>query len=654
MLCGAFAMAVACTVFATPYPRATTPEAVDLGVAENIASANQVSVTVALKLRNTEQLNALVQAVYSPGNAQYHHFLTTPEFAARFGPTAATIAQVTKHFEAAGLTVSQTATAQLRVTGSAAAVQREFGTELHAYEVPATADAPAYRYHSPLAGARFSSEIAGAVDSVLGLDTRPRFRPRALHSNPAHAQRFAAVAARNAAAAKTGSTAPATTDPPGDWTVVDFAEYYDVNPLYKSGLDGHKQTIGIMTFASFRQSDVFAYWNALGLNVSGSRVKEVLVDGGSGPPSDNAGSDETTLDVEQSGGLAPGAQILVYEAPNTNQGFVDVFAAAIDKNAADTLSMSWGDWEYQDTFSVTDPNRGRTTTALRAINNLLIQAALQGQTVFTSSDDDGAYVANDVNFFPVPQFSKVLSVDDPATQPYITATGGTTLPGPQVYQLTATNQLITINIATEQAWGYDYLIPLCNALGLDPVSCGIFPGGSGGGVSVEWPLPWYQFGIAGTARSAPGQVLTDNSQNPPQVIAKLPANYRGRNVPDISVNSDPDTGYLLYYTSDTGFVPFISDFWGGTSFAAPQFNGVTALINQSLGHRVGFLNYALYNLVRFNAAYGGRNPPLRDIVHGDNWFYQGRPGYDPATGVGVPNFANLLQALRNPFFFFLL
>ena len=66
------------------------------------------------------------------------------------------------------------------------------------------------------------------------------------------------------------------------------------------------------------------------------------IDGGAGAPSDACGSDETTLDVEQSGGLAPGAKIIVYEAPNTNQGFADAFAAAIDTNRADTVSTQLG------------------------------------------------------------------------------------------------------------------------------------------------------------------------------------------------------------------------------------------------------------------------------------------------------------------------
>jgi subtilase family serine protease len=86
--------------------------------------------------------------------------------------------------------------------------------------------------------------------------------------------------------------------------------------------------------------------------------------------------------------------------------------------------------------------------------------------------------------------------------------------------------------------------------------------------------------------------------------------------------------------------------WGGTSFAAPQFNGVTALFNQAVGHRVGLLNFALYDLARFGVAYRGFQAPLRDIAAGDNWHYNAHGGYDQATGLGIPDVWNLLRALR--------
>lgn len=642
LIIAALGAALAGSAIAMPYPTQATPNAIDLGDADSGAGA--ISVTVALKLRNEDQMQSLLQSIYTPGSAQYGKFITPQQFAAQFGPSAQTIAHVTQRLQAAGLQVARSSTTQLTVTGRPAAMAAAFGVQMHNFEVPAAGRNGAYRFRAPTNAPQLPADVADSVQGVFGLDTRPRFRP--------HLRRSGAMHPAGAGLQARAASAPATTNPPGDWTVVDFGQYYNVDPLYQHGITGRSRSIGIITLAAFTTSDAFAYWNAVGLKVSPNRIRTVLVDGGSGAPSDDSGSDETTLDVQQSGGIAPGSNVIVYEAPNTDQGFLDAFARAIDSNVVDTLSTSWGGWEYFDAVpnsvsppQVTDPTNGRTTTELKALNDILIQAALQGQSAFAASGDAGSYDANDsASAFPLPDFSAVLSVDDPAAQPFITAAGGTTLPGPQSFGL-PDGTSTTINIANERAWSWDYLNGLCSTLGFDPVSCGIFPVGGGGGVSSYFALPSYQSGIAGIATTARGQTLIDYTGRRPQVVVRLPAGFRGRNVPDLSVNSDPDTGYLLYYTSDqTGFA--IDEFAGGTSFAAPQLNGVTALLDQALGHRVGLLNFALYHLVRTNRAYSGRNAPLRDIVHGNNEFYNATLGYDQATGVGVPNVANLLQALQ--------
>jgi subtilase family serine protease len=626
---------------AAPYPSAATPAAIDRGAISDITAT--ASLTVALKLSNEDQIPALIEAIYTPGGPEYGKFISPQEFSSRFGPSASSIAQVTRHLEAAGFTVSRSATAQLTVTGSSLALAAEFGVELHDFEVPATAGSAGYHFRAPTSEVRLSPEIAEAVRGVFGFDTRPRFRPHLQHPNPARPSQNGLQPG--------WSQAPQTADPPGDWTVVDFDQYYDVVPLYQHGITGKNRSLGIVTLASFHESDAFAYWHSIGLNLSHDKIHTINVDGGAGPPSDAAGSDETTLDVEQSGGVAPDAQVFVYVAPNTDQGFLDALAKAVDSNVVDTLSTSWGDWEWLDAvenpFSPPDVTYdGHHTSELLSINDTLTQAALQGQSAFDAAGDDGSYDANDsASIFPLPQYSLILAVDDPAAQPYMTAVGGTTLAGPQVFDLPH-NKTLTINIPAERAWSWDYLNPLCAALHQDPATtCGTFPVGGGGGVSSFFALPFYQDGVGGITTTAHGQQLIDYTGKHPKVLATLPSGFHGRNVPDISVNADPDTGYILYYTSDqTGFG--ISDFNGGTSFAAPQLNGVTALLDQGLGHRVGLLNVALYQLLRSGNPYSGHNAPLRDIVQGNNEYYKATPGYDQASGVGVPDVAHLLGALQ--------
>ncbi|MGA2552911.1 MAG: S53 family serine peptidase, partial [Burkholderiaceae bacterium] len=596
----------------------TRAQAVDLGSASAIEGAVPVTITVALKLRNPDAMQALLESIYTRGSAQYHQFLSTDQFKTQFGPSAETIAEVSRHFRAAGFQVAQTSTAHLSVTGGLAALEKEFGVSLHAYEMPAIAGNPGYRFHAPVGKPQISNAISDAVQAVVGLDTRPHALPQVMKSP---------LLSSHKSAAKPASTGSDLSDLFGILTVRDFAKYYDVDPLYDHGLNGAGKTIGIVTFASFTPSDAFAYWNAVGLTVSPNRITEIQIDGGAGAPSDAAGSVETTLDVEQSGGLAPGARIRVYEAPNTNQGTVDAYAAVIDANRADTISSSWISWDYEDQLdtpsggAATNPNTGKPSTVFLTLNDLFAQAALQGQSLYIATGDWGAFISDiyyDVPSWPPPPESIVLSVGDPAVQQWATAMGGTTLAGSITLAVSATQNL-TINIPKEQAWGWDYLIPFCADIGYNPLSCGIFSTGSTGGISPFMPLPFYQRGITGILDTAPGQRLLDYSQTPPAPVVTLPAKFRGRNVPDLSLNSDPETGYVIYYTSSaTGFGLF--DFYGGTSFAAPQINGVTAVFDEAYG-RVGLLNFALYDLVRRGVAYGGPNAPLRDISAGDNWHF---------------------------------
>jgi kumamolisin len=645
LVAGAAALAAAGALSAAPYPHgAEALAATDLGDASSLEGSTPITVTVTLNLSNRAELDELIESMYTSGAPQYHQFLSTEQFQQRFAPSAATVNEVTREFASQGLTVTRAATAQLHVTGTAAQLERAFAVQLHSYEVPASGESPAYRYHAPLSQPHLSSSISGQVSAVLGLDNRPRLRPH-LHRAVQNPQRAVSSARQNSEVN--------TPDPPGQWTVLDYADYYDVKPLYQRGLTGNGHTLAIITLASFTQSDAYAYWQAVGLKVKPNRISVEEIDGGSGPPSDASGSDETTLDVEQSGGLAPQAKIIVYEAPNTSQGFVDAFASAIDSNRAETLSTSWGLWELFDSSNpfgngpVNNPVTGQQSTILQAYDDLLAQAAVQGQTLFVASGDAGAYAS--VGALPTQpsqgqpySYNPVVSVEDPAVQRYITATGGTTLPGTQVYS-TPKGGTITINIAQEQAWNWEYLAPLCEQVLGGPANC-LFPEGTGGGVSIYVHRPFYQAFTPNMANTPGGQTLYQLTPAPKQKIAALPAGFAGRNVPDISTNGDPQTGYLLYYTSSVNGFEIAT--YGGTSFVAPQLNGVTSLYVEALHHRVGLLNPALYVIAGTPLGYYGRSPAFHDITASNNWFWNARRGYDQTTGLGTPDVANLLDALR--------
>ena len=614
----------------------TASTAVDLGSLSGAQASQPISVTIALKLSDLAGAESMMQRLVTPGDAVYGKFLTSAQVEAQFGPNDTDVARVIAELTASGLAVERTTSTTLTATGKPATFEQAFHTSLHQFVMPATVKHPSFTFRAAKTAPVVPASIASAVRGVIGLNTNPVFSP---HLKFAPANLGGSPVIRNP-----GSTSGVDTES-GALTVKDFAILYDVNPLYAKGVTGKGRTLGIVTLANFTPSDVFAYWSSLDLKVNANRLTVINIDGGPGAPSDASGSDETTLDVEQSGGIAPGAKIIVYQAPNTDQGFLDAFARAVHENKADSFSTSWGEWEFFDSTAggnqVTDVFSRETVSSLQALHEVLVVAALQGQTAFAAAGDCGAY---DVFDEVASNFSTPLSVDNPASDSAIVAGGGTTLPGVQEFTL-ADGSPFSVNVPAERVWGWDYLIPLCNALGLDPLGdCGIFPAGGGGGVSVFFPLPLYQFGIFGTQLSQPNQSLVDNSTSPPTDDFDLPAHFFGRNVPDVSFNADPDTGYSLFYTSSRhGFE--VETFGGGTSFVSPQLNGVTALLSQNAGHRLGLLNVELYNLARLGLTQG-RTAVINTISTGDNWFYKARDGYSPAVALGTIDVFNLSEVTR--------
>src|SRR5260370_39547147 len=116
-----------------PYPDAYTPEPVDLGPLIAQPGSTSIAVTLALRLRSPNEAEALMTALHTPGNSQFHRFLTASEFAARFGPSKADMAKVISQLATYKLTGRQTSTTTLKVLGSPADMERAFAVSLHSY-----------------------------------------------------------------------------------------------------------------------------------------------------------------------------------------------------------------------------------------------------------------------------------------------------------------------------------------------------------------------------------------------------------------------------------------------------------------------------------------------------------------------------------------
>jgi subtilase family serine protease len=625
------------SAFGAPRVAADLSRAADEGALADLGRGDEtMTVTLALNLKDPAGAEAMMVRVATPGDSAYHQFLTPEQFRAAFGPDEAKVARALSIIRLTGLSAQRATSTTLSVSGRVADMQRVFRTELHQFTIPADEKSPAVTFRAPVAKPTVPDGMSAVVQNVIGLDDAPVFTSNMMEAPSS----FGGVPVSNVV--NTASTGT----PFGVLTVTDFAKLYDVEPIYAQGITGSGRTLAVVTLASFTPSDAFGYWSSLGLETNPNRISIVNVDGGPGAPSDASGSDETTLDVEQSGGIAPGANIIVYQAPNRTQSFIDAFAKAVEDNKADSMSTSFGSWEFLDSAQNNrlekDAFTGVTEPALQAFHNVFVQAGLQGQSLFAAAGDSGAF--DTVRGFGDTRFTKVLSVDFPGSDPAITSAGGSTLPGIQTFQISESDTL-SITVPTEQVWGWDYLEPLCTALDETLAQCGIFSVGGGGGVSSFFSVPIYQASFPGVQLTQPDQDFIEETTTPPTTIIDLPANFAGRNVPDFAYNADPETGYEIPYTSNVNGFEVLT-FIGGTSFVAPQLNGVTALLGQNAHARFGLINVPLYLIARSGANLFLAKPFLKPIVAGDNWFYTGSTGYSPAAGLGAIQVSNLAALLR--------
>ncbi|HEY0480822.1 MAG TPA: S53 family peptidase [Kofleriaceae bacterium] len=588
------------------------PAATDLGPTPAAAT---ITASLVLKVKHPEALEAFVALSQEPGLPTYHRFLSVREFADLFAASQGEIATITRYLAGFGITVNEVYADRLviKATGTADAFQRAFTFDMHDVRHDGR------RFHRAHRPPVIPILLRDLLVSVQGFNTEPLFRHR--HHSVTEMSPLTAPAP---VLPRSGAVA---TGVPGSFTVGDVANMYNINPLYQAHVDGTGRTIGIVTLANFDPADAFTYWNLIGLSVNPNRLTQVHVDGG-GELSADAGTGETCLDVEQSGGLAPGAKMIVYDAPNSDAGFIDLFYKAASDNLVDTMSVSWGLAEEFFFEQVVGEDR---TPQLTAFHQAFLEIAAQGISAFAASGDSGAFDINNGFNDPV---ANVLTVDHPAADPAITAAGGTTTP----LTLNAGPGTPDLVVSQEQVWGWDFIENYLVAVLGPQFEHALFPAGGGGGVSTFFRVPGYQRGVAGIRKTEPNQSIILDDGTGPVDLMDLPAGFAGRNVPDVSLDADPFSGYLVFSTPDGGL---ISGF-GGTSFVAPQLNGIAALVSQAAGGgRLGLVNPMLYRFKRIT----GARAPLVDITAGNNWFYAGVRGYNPGAGLGVLNVANLAAAV---------
>jgi subtilase family serine protease len=632
----------------TPWPvqpgisAASLPGATVFG---NTPASTPETVSFVLREQNLPQLEAKVEQ-------GVRGYLSVSQFAQTYGQSQSTISQLQIYLAQFGITtVVYPDNVDVVASGTAGEFDEALSVQQQQYHVPGLPSRegrraiPAQTVHGIGQSPMLPYRLAQSVLAILGLTNYAPFSSQTIHVDTSLAKPVAGSS--NSCLALTGL--PDACNVPAN-----FAANYGLDPLYRNGGAGAGQTVAIVTLAALDPGAPQYFWqNVLGLPASGRSVTVVNVDGGPGAPSDASGTGETDLDVEQSGGLAPNANVIVYQAPNADVGFADAFFQAASQNIASSVSASWGESE---TYLQASVSAGEETPAYEAaFDEAFLEMAAQGQSGFIASGDEGAYDATG------DLVTTNLSVDASADSPFITAAGGTTLPW------TGSLGTATVTVPAQRTWGWDYLwqpvfsiggIPSCASLACVAESLVV---GSGGGFSAIEPTPSYQQGVPGTSRFSAVPYLTPTgyqsidglrlptawSFNPtPSVMTGFAT---GRAVPDVSADADPYSGYLLYEPSFATMStpePTLQGGWGGTSFVAPQLNGSTAVIDSFLGHRVGFWNPAIYSF-----ATGPNSPftPLQQSGTGsDNIYYTGTPGqpFNEGSGLGYPDLSKLAFDFR--------
>jgi kumamolisin len=574
------------------------------------------------------------------------NYLSVSQFASKYGQRPANVAALTSYLAHYGIKTTVYAdNVDVSATGTAGEFDAALSVTQNQYHVPAIpgtgglSGIPAQNVHGIAQSPLLPYRLSNFVLAILGLTN---YAPYADHTARVNTSVVKPQQGNsNSCIALTG-LANACNLP------ANFAANYNLNGLYNKGANGSGKTLAIVTLAAVDPGAPQYFWaNIAHIPDTGRSFTVQDIDGGPGAPSNAAGTGETDLDLEQSGALAPGANVIDYQAPNTDPGFADAFFTAASQNTADTVSTSWG--ESETIVKALILAGQEASTYLQAFDEAFLELAAQGQSAFDASGDQGAYDASrDIG-------TTNLSIDTNSDSPYMTAAGGTTLPWSGT--LNGPDGSASVTVPAQRIWGWDYLWPaiakISGVTEFQAAEANI--GGGGGGFSQEYGSPYYQLFLPGTHSFRAVQYLTPTDYQTIVAGLVLPAAWTfnptpavtgginlGRATPDVSTDADPYSGYLLYSPAFAqAGQPVLQGGWGGTSFVAPQLNGSTAVIDSALGHRVGFWNPSIYP-----AANGFKSPfnPLNTAsASNDNLYYTGQPGerYNQGVGLGIPNLTAL-------------
>lgn len=550
------------------------------------AASQQVEFDVYLPLEHRAQLDTLLTQLQDVGSGNYHKWLKPEQFNARFGASPEKAAAVLHELNAFGLKTQVISPQRIHVSGDARAVEQAFLTRLQVGTFK-----NGQKTVAAVGGVSMPSAMASSDAVVLGLSGFIRLHKHSLK-------------------AAAGAVPQNRYSNVGPYWFDDLKQAYSY-PSFKA-YTGKGVTIGILMSGGYNPSDMDLYFGHEKLATP--HISEVDIAGGS--PFDPNNSFETHLDLQQTGGMAPNAHLVLYNLPDlSDSNVIAGLVTIVESNVADVVNMSFGGPEigYLPSY-----NGGVDGTGILGVyDDIFKQGNAQGITFVASSGDLGALSVPAIACFDPDAKAGCggfeLSAETPATSPHVTGVGGTNL------VTTMSTGSLDSKYVSEAAFG-------------DPLAEDIFYGtpasggfwGSGGGDSIYYKKPLFQ------------------------LLSNTGSKYR--TVPDVSLHMGgcPQGAVEPCGTDRSADVAVIAGgLYGviGTSASAPDFAGLTALKIERQGSRLGNENYDIYGLAVLQQV--GLPLKIFDMdIKGYNGFYSTKRGYNRVLGNGTLNGVNFLLAPR--------
>jgi subtilase family serine protease len=549
-------------------------------------------------------LSAYMDRLQTPGNPDYHNWLTAEQLGAKYGPSSADIDTVTRWLQSHGFQVGGVSPSGMRIdfSGTAGQVIEAFKTEIHDLDVNGV------RHFANMQEPSIPEALSPVVAGIASLND---FKPHPLRTpiTPMTAK------GRTPAAVSRNYTVNA------DYQLVvpaDLQTIYDFTPAYRAGTAGQGQTVVLLERTDlYSNNDYYTFRKTFGLDSYRNSKFNVVHPGGCADPGVVVGDDgEATVDVEWAASAAPGADIELASCADTstNFGAFNALQALVDESHHPAIvSLSYGGAEA---------DQGASGNLY--VYQLYQQATAEGISVFVSSGDSGAATDSQNKAYA----RNGIDVSGLASTPFNVAAGGTDYA--DTYLGTTANYWNATNTATYgSAKSYIPEIPwndscasqlITNALGFT------VPYGASGTCNSATGEEYFLDTAAGSG--GPSECAYGTSAKPPEVngtCAGYPKpiwqrlvygnpNDGVRDLPDVSLfaaNGVWGHYYVICYSDAAGGgapctgAPSNWAGAGGTSFVAPILAGVQALVNQKWGHFQGNPNYAYYTLAALEYGFRG-------------------------------------------------